>query len=35
LLHADNLVELLDALAVAPADDKDDLRSKFAAGIAA
>jgi hypothetical protein len=35
LQHADNLVELLDAIAIAPADHKDDLRTQFAAGIGA
>jgi len=34
LQHADNL-ELLDAIAIAPADRKDDLRAQFDAGVAA
>jgi len=35
LQHADNLVELLDAIAIAPADRKENLRTRFDAGIAA
>jgi hypothetical protein len=35
LQHADKLVELLDAITVAPADRKDDLGTQFDAGVAA
>ena len=35
LQHADKLVELLDAIAIAPADRKDDLRAQFDAGVSA